>query len=87
MDLRATIFSQIENKDQVILEISPSAEADLSFLQLVESARRQAKLQGKSLTLASPVGERLLKILERAGFVEAFTAEDTKFWLHEEVTA
>ena len=87
LDLSAMISSQIENRDQVILEISPGAEADLSFVQLVESARRQAKLQGKSLTLAAPVGERILKVLERAGFVEAFTAEDTKFWLHEEVTA
>jgi hypothetical protein len=87
LDLSATISSEIESKYRIILEIPSSAEADLSFVQLVESARRQAKLQGKTLTLSSPVGERILKVLERAGFVEAFTAEDAKFWLHKEVTA
>jgi hypothetical protein len=86
-DLRANIISALDSNERIVFEIPAGAEADLSFVQLVESARRQAKALGKSLTLSSPVGERLLKLLERAGFVEAFTAEDAKFWLHKEVTA
>jgi MFS superfamily sulfate permease-like transporter len=86
-DLHTKISDVFRNNNEIIFEIPASAEADLSFVQLVESARRQAKTEGKSLRLSSPVGERVLKVLERAGLAETFTADDARFWLHKEVTA
>jgi hypothetical protein len=57
-----------------------------SFIQLVESARRHAKTPRRSISLASAAKGSVLKILELAGFVEAFDGDDTKLWLHKEVT-
>lgn len=86
-DMHTNILNVFREKNEIVFEIPVGAEVDLSFVQLVESARRQAKAEGKSITLSSPVGERVLKVLERSGLLEAFTAEDAKFWLHKEVTA
>jgi hypothetical protein len=86
-ELHTNISNVFRERNEIVFEIPVGAEVDLSFVQLVESARRQAKADGKSLTLSSPVGERVLKVLERSGLLEAFTAEDAKFWLHKEVTA
>jgi hypothetical protein len=85
-DIYSRIIDEFRARDAVAISIPESAEADLSFVQLVESARRQAKAQGKTFTLASPATGSVLKVLERAGFIESFGKEDTKFWLHKEVT-
>jgi hypothetical protein len=74
-----------ENNGSIVLEIPEKAEADLSFVQLVEAARRHAKANEKAIALAAPANGHILRVLERAGFLEAFNDEDTKFWLHEEV--
>ncbi|MBB2752202.1 UNVERIFIED_ORG: DNA-binding transcriptional ArsR family regulator [Rhizobium aethiopicum] len=71
--------------DTITVSIPESAEADLSFVQLIESSRRQAKAEGKTFKLSRPASGSLLKVLERAGFIESFDQEDSKFWLHKEV--
>ena len=85
-EVYAKIIDQFRDSNNIILSLPENAEADLSFLQLVEAARRQAKATGKTFTLSAPASGSLLKVLERAGFAEAFDHEDTKFWLHKEVT-
>lgn len=80
------IIDQFRDNNTITLSLPENAEADLSFLQLIEAARRQAKAAGKTFTLSSPASGSLLKVLERAGFTEAFDDEDKKFWLHKEVT-
>ncbi|CDM59136.1 MULTISPECIES: hypothetical protein [Rhizobium] len=72
--------------NSIVIDIPEHAEADLSFIQLIESARRQAKAQSKSITHSSPAKGNVLKVLERAGFLDAFNSDDAKFWLHKEVT-
>jgi hypothetical protein len=84
-DLHANITARLQGSNSVVLDIPSDAEADLSFVQLVESARVHAKSAGKSLTLASPAGGSVLKVLQRGGFIDAFTVEDAQFWFHKEV--
>lgn len=84
--LYSSISSEIDSNNAIIIDIPEHAEADLSFIQLIESARRHAKAQGKSIALSSPATGQILKVLERAGFIEAFNPDDAKFWLHKEVT-
>lgn len=85
-EVYSKIISRFRDSNNITLSLPENAEADLSFLQLIEAARRQAKAAGKTFTLSAPVGGSLLKVLERAGFMEAFDQEDKKFWLHKEVT-
>lgn len=85
-DLHSSIIAGIDSNSAVIIDIPEHADADLSFIQLMESARRHAKAQGKSIALSSPATGQILKVLERAGFIEAFNPDDAKFWLHKEVT-
>jgi hypothetical protein len=80
------IIDRFRGNNNITLSLPENAEADLSFLQLIEAARRQAKAEGKTFTLSAPASGPLLKVLERAGFTEAFDEEDKKFWLHKEVT-
>lgn len=85
-ELYSKITNEFRSRDAVILSIPEGAEADLSFVQLIESSRRQAKAKGKTFKLSSPASGSVLKVLERAGFIESFDQEDLNFWLHKEVT-
>ncbi|MBB3395168.1 MULTISPECIES: STAS domain-containing protein [unclassified Rhizobium] len=85
-EIFSKITTSIDSNNSLVIDISEHAEADLSFIQLIESARRQAKAQNKSITLSSPAKGHVLKVLERAGFLDAFNPDDAKFWLHKEVT-
>src|ERR1700744_1103698 len=78
-DLHSTITAQIQGGKSIVLEIPPDAEADLSFVQLVESARIHAKASGKSLRLSLPASGSVLKVLQRGGFIDAFSVEDAQF--------
>jgi MFS superfamily sulfate permease-like transporter len=84
-DISSKITALFKNNNSVVLDIPERAEADLSFVQLIEAVRRHAEANEKTLALAAPANGHVLKVLERAGFLEAFNGEDTKFWLHEEV--
>lgn len=85
-ELCSKIADEFHSRDTIIISIPDSAEADLSFVQLIESSRRQAKAKGKTFKLSSPASGSVLKVLERAGFIESFDQEDANFWLHKEVT-
>ena len=62
------------------LDISGVAEADLSFVQLIEAARRQTP--DHSLTLDRPANAVVAALLQRAGFLTAPTPADIDFWFH-----
>lgn len=85
-EIYSKIADQLHNVDTVVVSVPEGAEADLSFVQLMESSRRQANAEGKTFKLLSPASGSLLNVLERAGFIETFDKEDLKFWLHKEVT-
>ncbi|PDT11863.1 MULTISPECIES: STAS domain-containing protein [unclassified Rhizobium] len=85
-ELYSKFTDEFQARDTIVISIPESAEADLSFIQLIESSRRQAKADGKTFKLSAPARGSVLKVLERAGFIESFDREDSKFWLHKEVT-
>ncbi|MGX9988856.1 STAS domain-containing protein [Rhizobium sp. Z1P35] len=85
-ELYSKLNDVFHNRDTIIIGIPDGAEADLSFIQLIESSRRQAKAKGNTFKLSSPASGSVLKVLERAGFIESFDHEDANFWLHKEVT-
>jgi len=64
------------------LDLTAVAAPDLSVLQLVESARAQARVGGGSVQLSAPAADALAALLERAGFMGAMTPEDIDFWFH-----
>lgn len=79
------IYSEVNSDKSLLISIPKSADADLSFIQLMQSARIRAKTTGKHIVMSSPAEGSVLNVLERGGFVETFSPEDKKFWLHEEV--
>lgn len=66
----------------VRLDLSAAAAPDLSVVQLVQSARVTADRCGCDFALAAPAGERLQKLLDRAGFLPCPTPEHAQFWFH-----
>ena len=59
--------------------IDPDASVDLTFVQLMESARRAAGEAGGELHLAEPAAGGLLETLQRGGFLA--DPERRQFWL------
>lgn len=66
----------------VALDLSQVSAADLSFVQLIESARLSAERLGGSVTLAQPAAGALRDVLERGGFLDGACAARTQFWTH-----
>jgi hypothetical protein len=81
--VRDDLLQALQEQDHVIVELPTDAQGDLSFLQLMESARIYAGTAGKRLALAAPVEGRLLDLLKRGGFAEDMSADDAGFWLHQ----
>ena len=55
----------------VQVDLAQLAEADLTFVQLIESARRFAASAGITVSLSAPAGTDLCEILRRGGFLSA----------------
>ncbi|MBX4952000.1 hypothetical protein ABID08_003362 [Rhizobium binae] len=85
-ELYTKFADEFQGRDTIVISIPENADVDLIFIQLIESSRRQAKADGKTLKLSTPARGSVLKVLERAGLIESFDQEDTRFWLHKEVT-
>lgn len=60
-------------------KIDPQASVDLTFVQLMEAARRAAVEVGGELSLADPACGGLLETLQRGGFLA--DPERRQFWL------
>lgn len=84
-DVHSIIQLSLAERPEIILDISEDAEADLSFVQLVEAARMDARAAGKTMRLAAPAAGSVLKVLKRGGFIDAQSPDDAQFWLHQEV--
>ena len=74
-DLAATLTAS----GAVLAQVAADAAVDLTFVQLLQSARRTARETGASFALAAPAAGQLRETLERGGFLAA--AEDREFWL------
>jgi ABC-type transporter Mla MlaB component len=65
----------------VVVDIEGVGEIDLTFVQLLESARRKAAETGRELKLLHPAGGAVLEVLRRGGFLDNETSERAQFWL------
>lgn len=84
-EVHSIVQLSLSERAEIVLDIPEDAEADLSFVQLVEAARMDARAAGKTMRLATPAAGSVLKVLKRGGFIDAQSADDAQFWLHQEV--
>ncbi len=79
--IHAQLLAEMQLHSNIILNITDVVEADLTFVQLVESARSTAARNGGRLTLRAPVAATLRAVLERGGFLDPADPTRTQFWL------
>ncbi|MFD1744491.1 hypothetical protein ACFSE1_03360 [Rhizobium helianthi] len=76
------LIDALQSHSSIIIEFPDNHQADVSTVQLIESARIFASTCGKKLKLAKPASGSLLSVLERGGFLTNTTPEDSNFWMH-----
>jgi len=62
------------------VDLSGVTDIDLTFVQLIESARRGAADSGTSIRLSAPASGFVLETLQRGGFLSDPPDERTLFW-------
>jgi hypothetical protein len=77
------LCSEFQSRDEITLDLAQTGDVDLTFVQLVESARLTAIRQSKKLSLVATASGALLDVLERGGFVGPGTS-GSAFWLRGE---
>lgn len=80
---RTTLLQALDNDAPALIDIDGVTEADLSFVQLIESARRTFAERGLALSLRSAAGEAVLPVLRRGGFLDPSDPSRASFWLKE----
>nr|WP_241736064.1 STAS domain-containing protein [Caulobacter sp. RHG1] len=75
------IASTIAHNEDVAIDVSSLSEVDLTFVQLIESARRAAAERGRTIRLRTPAQGALLQVLQRGGFLDPEDQERSDFWL------
>ena len=65
----------------VVVDLDDVTEIDLTFVQLIEAARRKAAETGRDFTLRHPAQGAVLEVLNRGGFLDDATSDRAKFWL------
>ncbi len=81
--IRDLLLAGLSSAGALVVDIPQDAECDLSFVQLMESARVFAHTHDKIITLRNPASNGLLSILERGGFTTEMDPSDRFFWFHE----
>ena len=67
-------------EDAVVVNLDDVAEADLTFAQLLEAARRTAAAKGQEIRLEKPADGAVLQVLQRGGFLNPDDADRLNFW-------
>lgn len=80
---RDLILEAFSRNDRLRLDIAEATPVDLCGVQLIESARRFAESGGKTLVLERPA-EHFRNVLRDGGFITGASAEDLRFWFHQE---
>lgn len=86
-EIHQQLLQAFAGANRLCLDIDDDAQVDLSFVQLIESARRYAEENGKTLLIARPAGANVRTILERCGLANDDVRGSARFWFHEEVAA
>lgn len=84
-DVYSELLRFVDDNQEIEIDLEICEDLDLSLIQLIESARKTAAAESKIIRLTKPANEAVLSTLHRAGLVEGFSANDTKFWLHKEI--
>lgn len=79
--LQNELLQALKKHETINLKLQDDVDVDLTFVQLVEAARRFAAAKGKTIALTEPASNALRDVLERGGFLTS--AEPRAFWLHE----
>jgi anti-anti-sigma regulatory factor len=85
-ETRSLLLEALRGPSPIRLDCSSVAEADLSFVQLLLSARKSAQAAGKIATLAHAPRGAFLQAASRAGFSPApdSLAGGSSYWLEKE---
>jgi hypothetical protein len=75
------LSTALECNNSIIVDIAGLEEADLTFVQLIESARRSAAEGGRSIRLQQAADGAVLQVLQRGGFLDPEDRDRTDFWL------
>ena len=78
-DAHRDLATALTASDAVKAQVADDATVDLTFVQLIQSARLTARETGAAFGLAAPAAGQLRETLERGGFLAA--PEDREFWL------
>ena len=78
------VTATLNSSDVIVVDFSAIKTVDISFVQLLISAKHTATRDGKKMRLSAPASGPLLEILEQAGLLskENFLPEDRSFWLN-----
>ena len=76
------LLDRLKDTDRLVVEVAKDADADLSFVQLMEAARNFAAQNDKTITLKEPADGQLLQTLRRGGFLSRMDEASRQFWLH-----
>jgi hypothetical protein len=86
--VHACLAQAVRDRPSIVLDCRSATEIDLSFIQLVLSARRSALAAGKSLSVMPPTGGLLSDVLRRTGLLgasDSVPSADQRFWFHKEM--
>lgn len=78
------VLDFLKKNSTTVLDIDAAAQVDLSFVQLVTAARKQAEARAGRILLARPATGDLYDVLKRGGFLDEMTSDAAQFWLHQE---
>ena len=84
--VRSALLGALDAGPSISIDCGGADEIDVSFIQLLVSARRSAAARGKTLSLVSPANGALLQALERGGFLTVAangSPPDRDFWVGE----
>lgn len=83
--IRTMLLEAFQLHEDLEIDVSQIADADLSFLQLIEAARKFAASAGKRILLNTPATPVLAALLERAGMLADASSDTRDFWLKGDV--
>jgi len=79
------LLEALRSASSITLDCSQTSEADISFVQLLLSARKTAAEFRKNLKLSGPANAPVRGVLVRGGFLRADSpADELRFWLKNE---
>jgi two-component system chemotaxis sensor kinase CheA len=69
--LQADLAAALDEADDIVVDVDPDAETDLSFLQLLVAAERSAHARGKRVALSAPPAGVFAEAIRVCGFAAA----------------